>query len=77
MRVVDDFRRPIRDSREAADLAAQLPARQGARSSDPEVAAMLDEFIREYEARWLDEPIPHSTVTHRGRPLTIPRGAAT
>ena len=38
---------------------------------------MLDEFIREYEAKWLDEPIPHSTVTRRGRPLTIPLGAAT
>ena len=25
---------------------------------DPEVATMLDEFIREYEAKWLDEPIP-------------------
>jgi hypothetical protein len=25
---------------------------------DPEVAAVLDEFIREYETTWLDEPIP-------------------
>lgn len=25
---------------------------------DREVAAVLDEFVREYEARWLDEPIP-------------------
>ena len=59
MRVLDDVRRPIRDSREAADLAAQLPAGEKALDpSTPEVAAMLDEFIREYEAKWLDEPIP-------------------
>lgn len=59
MRVLDDVRRPMRDSREAADLAAQLPA--GEKQLDPddrEVAAVLDEFVREYEARWLDEPIP-------------------
>jgi SEC-C motif len=59
MRVLDDVRRPIRDSREAADLAAQLAAPDTALDpSDPKVAAMLDEFILEYEARWLDEPIP-------------------
>ena len=33
-------------------------ARMALDPDDPEVAAMLDEFIREYEARWLDEPIP-------------------
>jgi hypothetical protein len=59
MRVLDDFRRPIRDAREAAELAAQLPAGENALDpAVPEVAEMLDEFIREYEARWLDEPIP-------------------
>ena len=59
MRVLDDSRRPIRDAREAAELAAQLPAGEEALDpDDPEVAAMLDEFIREYEAKWLDEPIP-------------------
>jgi hypothetical protein len=59
MRVLDDLRRPIRDAREAAELAAQLPAGENALDPDaPEVAAMLDEFIREYEAKWLDEPIP-------------------
>jgi hypothetical protein len=58
-RVLDDFRRPARDAREAAELAAQLPAGETALDPGaPEVAAMLDEFIREYEARWLDEPIP-------------------
>ena len=59
MRVLDDGRRPIRDAREAAELAAQLPADENALDpAAPEVAAILDEFIREYEAKWLDEPIP-------------------
>ena len=59
MRVLDDSRRPIRDAREAAELAAQLPVAEDALDpADPEVAEMLDEFIREYEAKWLDEPIP-------------------
>ena len=59
MRVLDDSRRPIRDAREAADLAAQLPGVEEALDpDDPEVAEMLDEFIREYEAKWLDEAIP-------------------
>ena len=59
MRVLDDSRRPIRDTREAAELAEQLPAAEDALDpNDPAVAEMLDEFIREYEAKWLDEPIP-------------------
>jgi hypothetical protein len=59
MRVVDDSRTPIRDAREAAELAAQLPVAEDALDPDrPEVAEMLDEFIREYEANWLDEAIP-------------------
>jgi len=59
MRVLDDSRTPIHDAREAAELAAQLPAGENALDpAAPEVAEMLDEFIREYEARWLDEPIP-------------------
>ena len=57
MRVLDDARHPIRDAREAAELAAQLPVAEDALDpADPEVAEMLDEFIREYEAKWLDEP---------------------
>ena len=59
MRVVDESRRPIRDAQEAAELAAQLPAAEDALDpDDPAVAEMLDEFIREYEAKWLEEPIP-------------------
>jgi hypothetical protein len=63
LRVLDDSRRPIRDAREVADLAAQLPdapedAPDPDDPDDPEVTEMLDELIREYEAKWLDEPIP-------------------
>ena len=59
MRVLDDARRPIRDAREAAELEAQLPAGESAPDPNaPEVAAILDEFVREYEANWLDAPIP-------------------
>ena len=59
MRVLDDSRTAIHDAREAAELAAQSPVAEDALDrDDPEVAAMLDEFIREYEAKWLDEPIP-------------------
>ena len=48
-----------RDAREAAGLAAQLPViEEAVDPDDPEVAEMLDEFIREYEAKWLDAPIP-------------------
>ncbi len=60
MSVLDDERRPLRDAREAAKLAEQLPI-TGAGAldpDDPEVAGFLGEFIREYETRWLDEPIP-------------------
>ena len=59
MRVLDDSRTPMHDARAAAELAAELPAGEDALDPDaPEVATMLDEFIREYEAKWLDEPIP-------------------
>jgi len=60
MTVLDDDRHPVRDTREAATLAKQLPT-TGAGAldpDDPEVAGLLGEFIREYETRWLDEPIP-------------------
>ncbi len=58
--VLDDSRRPMRDAREAAELARQLPAadEDALDPDDPKVAAALDEFIRDYETKWLDEPIP-------------------
>lgn len=59
MRVVDDSRRPIRDAREAAELAEEMGPPEGALDpEEPAVAEALDDFIREYETKWLDEPIP-------------------
>lgn len=60
MEVLDDSRRPVRDAREVAKLAEQLPiAGEDALEPDaPELAAFLDEVIRDYETKWLDEPIP-------------------
>lgn len=60
MTVLDDTRRPVRDTREAAELAEHLPTGRGPTldPNDPAVAAALKEFIREYETKWLDEPIP-------------------
>jgi tetratricopeptide (TPR) repeat protein len=59
MRVIDDSRRSIRDTREAADLAEELgPPERALDPEDPRVAEALDDFIREYETKWLDEPIP-------------------
>jgi hypothetical protein len=60
MKVLDDTRRPLRDAREAAELAKQMPV-SGSDALDPnepEMAALLDEFVRDYETKWLDEPIP-------------------
>jgi tetratricopeptide (TPR) repeat protein len=62
LEVVTQSRRPASDQRQVAALAAAYPAeaRDTAPSPDdnPEMAAMLDQFIRDYEQRWLDEPIP-------------------
>ena len=60
MNVLDDSRRPLRDAREAVELAKQLPiaGEDALDPDDPELAAVLDEFVRDYETKWLDEPIP-------------------
>ena len=60
MNVLDDSRRPLRDAREAAELAKQMPITgEGALDpDDPELATFLDEFVCDYETKWLDEPIP-------------------
>ncbi len=60
MKVLEDVRRPLRDVREAAELAKQMPVTdKGALDpDDPELAALLGELVRDYETRWLDEPIP-------------------
>jgi SEC-C motif len=57
MEVIDDSRYPLRDAREAAELAEQLPI-TGEDALGPEMAAALAEFIRDCETKWLDEPIP-------------------
>jgi hypothetical protein len=60
MSVLKDSRRPLRDARQAAELAKQLPitGEDALDPDDPELAVFLEEFIRDYETRWLDEPIP-------------------
>ena len=60
MSLLDGSRRPVRDARDAAELAKQLPSadEDALDPDDPKVAAALEEFIRDYETRWLDEPIP-------------------
>ncbi|MGH3824514.1 MAG: hypothetical protein ACRDRA_17020 [Pseudonocardiaceae bacterium] len=59
--IVDQSRQPARDTREAATLAAHIePAGEDSGHwLDPHAAAAaLDQFIRDYERKWLDEPIP-------------------
>lgn len=60
MTVLDDSRRPVRDAREIAKLAEQSPfAGEDPLDPDgPELAAILAEVIRDYETKWLDEPVP-------------------
>lgn len=60
--IIDDSRQPMRDTREAAELAATLPpdkdAVQPLDPSDPQLASVLEKFTRDYEQKWLDESIP-------------------
>ncbi|BBZ10530.1 SEC-C metal-binding domain-containing protein [Mycobacterium branderi] len=60
MKVLDDFRRPVRDARDAAELAEEFGVgdEDELDDDDPKVAAALEEFIRDYETKWLDQPIP-------------------
>jgi SEC-C motif len=60
MNVLDDSRRPLRDAREAAELAKQMPitGEDALDPDDPELVAFLEQFVRDYETKWLDEPIP-------------------
>lgn len=59
MHVLDDARRPMHDVRDVAALAEELSLDQEDEfdPDDPEIAAGLDEFIREYETKWLDLPL--------------------
>lgn len=60
MSVLADSRRLMRDALDVGELAEQLPVTgEGALDPDePEAAAALEELIRDYETKWLDEPIP-------------------
>lgn len=54
--IVEESRQPARDTREAAALTNR--SHSGGDPVDPRAAAVLDQFIRDYERKWLDEPIP-------------------
>lgn len=59
--IVDQSRRPARDVREAAALAAPSASDDedsALEPADPAALAALDQFIRDYERKWVDEPIP-------------------
>jgi tetratricopeptide (TPR) repeat protein len=63
--VVNQSRRPARDTREAATLLADADALSAGEDptslldpADPEIATALEGFIRDYERKWLDDPIP-------------------
>jgi tetratricopeptide (TPR) repeat protein len=58
--VVEESRQPARNTREAAALmpGARPDAVEPLDPADPEVAGVLDQFVRDYERKWLDEPIP-------------------
>lgn len=57
LRVLDDARIPMGDARQLAALADQQPAVQP-EPDDPELIAFMEQTIRGFEDRWLDEPIP-------------------
>lgn len=57
--LISESRKPARDTREAASTAASGLGRGSALDpSDPGIAAALEQFVREYEQKWLDESIP-------------------
>lgn len=50
MTVLEESRRPISE--------VTPPSRELLEPDDPEILAAMDEFMRDYETRWLDESIP-------------------
>ncbi|OBA81176.1 hypothetical protein A9W99_14600 [Mycobacterium sp. 1164966.3] len=60
MSVLDDSRRPVRDVHEAAEMAGQISMadEDTLDPDDPEISTVVEEFIRDYETKWLDLPIP-------------------
>jgi hypothetical protein len=57
MKVLEDTRRPLRDALEAAEQMS-FTDEDAVDPDDPGIASFLDEFVRDYEAKWLDQPIP-------------------
>jgi hypothetical protein len=55
LQVVEEVRRPLDDFGDVAALAAHMPDHD---ADSPEVAAALEDFIRDYETKWLDKSIP-------------------
>lgn len=65
LQVVAESRRPVADLFEAMERAPQRDAAP-LEATDPQVAAVLDQFVRNHERAWLDESIPAlSGVTPR------------
>lgn len=64
LRLISQSRQAAGDMREVSQLAARSPSAAGEGAgqlldpSDPDVAAVLDQVVAEYERAWLDEPIP-------------------
>ena len=59
--VLSDTRQPADDLRAVQELAGRsvaTPADLLDPATDPAIAAVLDDMVRNYEAAWLDEPIP-------------------
>ena len=79
MSVLDDSRRPLRDAREAAELAKQMPITGEGRSTPttpswPRSSTSSSATTRPSGSM---SPSPRSTATPRGRPPTTPPDAPT
>lgn len=79
MNVLDDSRRPLRDAREAAELAKQLPltGEDALDPDDPELAAFLGEVSAITRPSGSMNPSRRSPAKPHGRPPMTPPGAAT
>lgn len=58
VKLIKETRTPADDVREAMNDAPKPGADESPDPADAEVADMLDQVVRQYEANWLDEPIP-------------------
>lgn len=58
LEVVEQTRHPAEDVQEAMQRAPAPPAGGFLDPDDPEVAALLEQVVRQYEDAWLDESVP-------------------